>query len=119
MTTEQRIAKLERSNRWLCAGLAVLLGGTAIAALIAAATAPQEQSQTTDFLTVRKLLTVGDAAGKRILLEANENKASVVIKDASGDSRAMLSMRGDGVAFTLYDKKKQPRFQYLIADRSM
>ena len=125
MTIDQRVAKLERQNRWMKRG-----GGLALAAIACVVLMGQGKPKELPDLRARSL-TITDAKGKRrislhateagprldlydatgkpraTLFVAGEDYSALVLKDKHQVSRATLFVKGDNTSVVLHDAKRK------------
>ena len=104
MSVEERLARLERENRWMRR-----IGGLTLAAAAVVVLVGQGKEKDLPDLAVRSL-TVKDAEGnKRITLGAGD-RATLRFKDPGGQMRILLdSAADDGSVFALRDTKGRTR----------
>ena len=102
-TLERRIEKVERENRRLkIAALTALLGLGGAFSLGAAASPPQKLEAET--------IVLRDAQGKsRIILSVDEEGPGIALLDAQGKVRANLGLAKEGPALDLLDAAEHPR----------
>jgi len=129
MTTEQRLERLEKQNRWMrrigAVGLAVVAGVFLVG---------QGKEKVPPDLVVRSLkmedkdgvvraglfpmdadgspgLTLADKNGKaRAMLALVADSASLILSDKNGKARAMLAAHADGsTALIIFDKEEHAR----------
>ena len=96
MTVEERLARLERENRWLRRG-----GGVALAAIATVLLVGQAGSKPLADLEARSL-TIKDASGRETL--TIEPPLGLQLRDNTGKVRARLGLDGVGAPhLSLYD----------------
>ena len=96
MTIEQRVAKLEKQNRWM-----KRMGGLAVAAVACVVLMGQGKAKELPDL-VAKSLTIKDRHGKtRASLTMGRGAIQLALHNKKGDERAMLEVTGEGVPLFL------------------
>ena len=86
MTIEQRVAKLERQNRWMKRG-----GGLALAAFACVVLMGQGKPKELPDLDVRSL-TVRGAGKSRVTFGQTEGKPYLALHDKRGETRVLLTL---------------------------
>jgi hypothetical protein len=132
-TILNRLSQLERSNRRLKIGLAILGAGGLAAFFAGAAAGPSSPITTSELRLVdtdgRTRAHIGsdregtffllhDEAGKpRLSLAAQRSAAFMTIRDENGKVRAVISYDEQGPAVRLKDKEGNPLANILIDDK--
>jgi len=118
MTTEERLAKVERElgrakrrSRWLLAALGLTAGAFALAWIFAGA-APTLQAQVgagAERVVRANRFVLEDESGKpRAMLYAGKGEPGLTLFDENGKVRAMLSATADGSGLSLLDAAGKP-----------
>jgi len=109
MTTEERLAKVEREldatkrrSRWLLAALAVAFGVWVLAGILGGRIAVNE-------VRARRLVLVDDEGQERAALDVIGNGPGLTLLDAAGNCRAMLAVTAEEPWLTLFDAAQKPR----------
>jgi hypothetical protein len=113
LSVDDRLAKLERSNRRLKRGLLAVVGVAGCAALIAAG-----DDSAFDNLVVRHKLVVGGHGNPSIVLESQEKQAGIVILDKDLHHRVSLNYAADdkAIEISVKDENERDAFQVHYVD---
>jgi hypothetical protein len=109
MTTDQRLARVERQNAQMkvaLAGMAVVLA----VVLLVAAGQDQDKPKVLEEVRAKKFVLVDNAGNPRASLFLDKNRSpSLHFRDEDGHKRMDLGVTKDGPGLILIDKSGKPR----------
>lgn len=108
MTNEERIARLERNNRRLLAGLVgvTLLAGLAVVIQLGngSGTTPKPDGDAVDEVRASRFTLVDENGKTRARLGVDEDGTGLRLYDENGKPRAVLSVDEDGTLLAMSDE---------------
>jgi hypothetical protein len=122
MTTEERLAKVERElgrvkrgNRWLLAALGLALGAWIMAGTLALRTVGAEGGgAAVNEVRARRIVLADDQGRERGVLQMAADGPTLVLCDAMGKVRATLSAIASGPGLALYDAEGKGRAALVV-----
>jgi len=113
MTTEERLARLERENRWMKLGGGVLLLAL-VAVLFVGAGQEKDKPKVLEEVRARKISVVDDAGKMRVGIAFQDESPVVGIWDRNDKLRISLTVTSDGPFLILGDEKERARMTFLV-----
>jgi len=106
MTTEERIEKLERQNRWMKTAWAALVIGLSSFLFMCAGQGRQAlpEQKVEEEMRAKRFVVVDENGETRVVLAATDDRSFLSLSDNKGRERLSLCVTGDGTGLYFNDK---------------